>query len=225
MDTDALRKLIADLTSEEEGLVEMAGHVEAKLAKVRAAKIALTVLDSDDSEPAKFEGKLAEACRAVLKNSMTSLSPTEVRDQLSAIGYDLSKHTNHLASIHSVLRRLAAAKKDVSSKEAKDGSGTRYFWTENATRYNQHGSANAPRGTLGDLARVTASGKDITRIAANLQEFQKTYANAVDLFKNDKAMAQRLVEVVKQLERLRAGVEIPKLPEDLEEAIGLKPKR
>jgi hypothetical protein len=217
MDAAAIRKMIADLASEEDNLLETAKYVEAKLDQVRAARAALAALESDP--PVKFEGKLSEACRAVLKQSAKSLSPTEVRDHLIAIGYDLGQHTNPMASIHSVLKRLAEAKKDVGAKDTKDGSA-RYFWTGDSTRSHR---------TISDLTRgATAlrTSEDVARIAANLQEFQKTYSNAFELFKNDKLLGPGgITEFAKQLERLRAEVKIPQLPPDLEEAIGLKPKK
>jgi hypothetical protein len=49
---------------------------------------------------------LTDACRVVLRNSGVPMSPTEVRDRLEAIGFDLSRYANELAAIHTVLRRL-----------------------------------------------------------------------------------------------------------------------
>src|SRR4029453_18741961 len=50
-----------------------------------------------------------DACRVVLKNAGKSMTPTEVRDRLEAIGVDLSKYTNSLAAVHTVLKRLNQA--------------------------------------------------------------------------------------------------------------------
>jgi hypothetical protein len=49
---------------------------------------------------------LTDACRVVLRNANVPLSPTEVRDRLEAIGFDLSRYSNELAAIHTILRRL-----------------------------------------------------------------------------------------------------------------------
>jgi len=49
---------------------------------------------------------LTDACRTVLRNAGVPMSPTEIRDRLAAIGFDLSKYSNELAAIHTVLRRL-----------------------------------------------------------------------------------------------------------------------
>lgn len=77
----------------------------------------------------EFDGKLADACRIVLKNvGQKSLTPTEVRDAVKALGYDLSKHTNQMAAVHSVLKRLKDAG-EVDTKEWKQAPGQRrYYW-------------------------------------------------------------------------------------------------
>jgi hypothetical protein len=49
---------------------------------------------------------LTDACRVVLKGARRPMTPTDVRDRLDAIGFDLSKYTNSLAAIHTVLKRL-----------------------------------------------------------------------------------------------------------------------
>jgi len=49
---------------------------------------------------------LTDACRTVLKAAGHPLTALEVRAQLEAMGIDLSKYTNDLAAIHTVLKRL-----------------------------------------------------------------------------------------------------------------------
>jgi hypothetical protein len=49
---------------------------------------------------------LTDACRLVLRNATQPLTALEVRDRLSSIGVGLEKHSNALASIHTVLKRL-----------------------------------------------------------------------------------------------------------------------
>jgi hypothetical protein len=49
---------------------------------------------------------LTEACRMVLKAAGQPLTVTEVRAQLEAMGFDLSRYSNALAAIHTVIRRL-----------------------------------------------------------------------------------------------------------------------
>jgi hypothetical protein len=49
---------------------------------------------------------LTDACRMVLKAAGHPLTATEVRAQLDAMGFDLARYSNELASIHTVLKRL-----------------------------------------------------------------------------------------------------------------------
>ena len=49
---------------------------------------------------------LTDACRMVLKAAGHPLTAVEIRSQLEAMGFDCSRYSNPLASIHTVLRRL-----------------------------------------------------------------------------------------------------------------------
>jgi hypothetical protein len=49
---------------------------------------------------------LTEACRLVMRGDGVPMSPSDVRDRLRAIGLDLSKYSNDLAAIHTILTRL-----------------------------------------------------------------------------------------------------------------------
>jgi len=51
---------------------------------------------------------LTDACRVVLRSGLP-MTPTDVRDRLLAIGFDLSKYSNELSGIHTVLKRLNEA--------------------------------------------------------------------------------------------------------------------
>lgn len=52
---------------------------------------------------------LTDACRVVLRGNASPMTPTEIRDQLGAIGFDLSKYSSALSAIHTVLKRLSEA--------------------------------------------------------------------------------------------------------------------
>jgi hypothetical protein len=52
---------------------------------------------------------LTDACRVVLKAAGHPLTATEVRAQLDAMGFDLTRYSNDLSSIHTVLKRLNEA--------------------------------------------------------------------------------------------------------------------
>ena len=79
--------------------------------------------------PTVFWG-LTDACRVVLKGTAHPMTPVEVRDRLGAIGFDLSKYTNPLAAIHTVLKRLGEAK-EVGFVEIAGGKFA-YEWLQAA---------------------------------------------------------------------------------------------
>lgn len=52
---------------------------------------------------------LTDACRMVLKAAGHPLTAVEVRAQLEALGFDLTRYTNDLAAIHTILKRLTGS--------------------------------------------------------------------------------------------------------------------
>ena len=48
---------------------------------------------------------LTDAIRIVMRGGLP-MTPIEVRDRLTAIGFDVSKYANDLAAVHTILRRL-----------------------------------------------------------------------------------------------------------------------
>lgn len=127
MQLDAnVQAMIDALTAEDAAIDETMQLLAAKRERIKAALAPLRTL-LEPLEP-EFDGGLAEACRQVLKKSSKPMSPLEVRDGLKTLGYDLNKHKNEMASIHSVLKRMAESKesKDVKKHDLKDG--TRYSW-------------------------------------------------------------------------------------------------
>jgi len=49
---------------------------------------------------------LTDAIRLVVRGAGVPMTPVEVRDRLHAIGFDVSKYTNDLAAVHTILKRL-----------------------------------------------------------------------------------------------------------------------
>jgi hypothetical protein len=67
--------------------------------------------------------RLTDACRALLEASRRFMTPIEVRDALEASKYDLTQHSNPLASIHGVLKRFVASGE---AQQIETGSKTSY---------------------------------------------------------------------------------------------------
>ena len=143
MDTHKIEHWIAELAAEEESLT-------ARLARVRAARLALAHLQVEQA-PA-FDGKLADAIRTVLKSHRGSLSPTEVREHVKALGYDIGKHDNQMAAIHGVLRALVDSEEVKSKVWKKQPDVKRYHWADESVWTSQPVMKG---GTLGDLIRGT----------------------------------------------------------------------
>jgi hypothetical protein len=49
---------------------------------------------------------LTDACRLVVRGAGLPVTAMDVRDRIRAIGFDLSKYSNDLAAIHTILKRL-----------------------------------------------------------------------------------------------------------------------
>lgn len=99
---DALSRAIAEY----ERLGEERRRIDDRLAQLAQTISMLSRLVG--LEPSIPFG-LTDACRLVYRNAGVPLSPTEVRDRLRAIGFDLSSYSNEMAAIHTVLRRLNEA--------------------------------------------------------------------------------------------------------------------
>jgi hypothetical protein len=52
---------------------------------------------------------LTDACRLIYRNTGIPLSPTDVRDRLQAMGFDLSDYSNEMAVIHTTVKRMYEA--------------------------------------------------------------------------------------------------------------------
>jgi len=99
-------------------------QTDARMAQIRAAMGNLAALNG---ELPTYNGQLADAIRAILAVSYGEGSTAkEVRQSLLAIGYDLKKHSNPMAAIHGVLKRLSESH-DVEVEKDAQGN-TRYLW-------------------------------------------------------------------------------------------------
>jgi len=68
---------------------------------------------------------VADACREILKQNPQHRTARGIRDSLTASGYDIEQHSNPLASIHSILKRLAQSGE---VEELENEGKTRYRW-------------------------------------------------------------------------------------------------
>jgi hypothetical protein len=103
MSKDEYRRALDAAVREYEHLTAQRASLDARISQLQHSIAALTKLCG--FEPTVPLG-LTDACRLVLRNSPAPLTALEVRDRLISIGLDLTRYSNPLASIHTVLRRL-----------------------------------------------------------------------------------------------------------------------
>ena len=133
-----------------------------EIVRLEQAVAGLSPLASDGSEivhvGVRVEGvadmNLADAIRAILKHSPTYRTARGIRDSLRDSGYNLDHHTNHLASIHGVLKRLV----DSGDVEPLESEGkTRYRWKSVGIGSLRHGITVAEPIGPPELFRQTPS--------------------------------------------------------------------
>jgi hypothetical protein len=103
---DDYRRALETAIREYETLTRQRGEIDERVAQLTQTIGSLTRLCG---LTATVEWGLTDACRLVIRNAGRSLTAVEVRDRLASIGFDLSKYSNELASIHTVLKRLNQA--------------------------------------------------------------------------------------------------------------------
>ena len=76
---------------------------------------------------------LTDAVRLVVRGAGVPMTPVEVRDRLHAIGFDVSKYTNDLAAVHTILKRLNESGEIRFVARAAPGAPHRYIWNTGVT--------------------------------------------------------------------------------------------
>ena len=100
------RQALQTAIREYEGLVHERQDIDKRLAQLAQT---ISTLNRLCGFTANVFWGMTDACRVVLRNAGHPMTPTEVRDRLEAIGLDLSKYTNSLSAIHTVIKRLVEA--------------------------------------------------------------------------------------------------------------------
>jgi hypothetical protein len=106
MSTDDYRRALEAAIKEYETLGEERQRIDKRLSELAHTISTLSRLLG--FTPTVSWG-LTDACRVVLRNAGKPMTPTEVRDRLRAIGFDLSKYTSELTAVHTTLKRLNEA--------------------------------------------------------------------------------------------------------------------
>jgi len=104
--TDDYKRALEKATREFEALSQQRADIDRRLTQLAHTMATLTKLCG--YTPTMMMG-LTDGCRMVLRAAGRPMTPAEVRDALGACGFDMSKYTNDLAAIHTVLKRLNEA--------------------------------------------------------------------------------------------------------------------
>jgi hypothetical protein len=101
--TDEYRQALEAASREYHQLAQQRGELDRRMAQLAQTIGSLNRLCG--FTPTVGVG-LTDACRMVLNAAGHPLTAVEVRQQLEAMGFDISKYANDLAPIHTVLKRL-----------------------------------------------------------------------------------------------------------------------
>lgn len=103
MTTDDYRRALETAIREYEALGQQRQDIDRRLAEIAQT---IGTLSRLCGLVATVPLGLTDACRLVVRGAGVPVTPMEVRDRIKAIGFDLSKYSNNLAAIHTILKRL-----------------------------------------------------------------------------------------------------------------------
>ena len=129
MTTDDYRRALAAAIREYEALGQQRQDLDQRMAEV--AQTIGTLSRLCGLVPTVPLG-LTDACRLVVRGAGVPVTPTEVRERLRAIGFDLSKDANDLAAIHTILKRLNEAAELRAVARGGEPGKQSYVWNHGA---------------------------------------------------------------------------------------------
>lgn len=129
---NAAIKDLAELMSQREELDTKREELDRDIFQLREGLFGLAILCGTDTNqlakeyPELFpdlispDVGLTDAVRKALASKHTFVSPVEVKDRLAEMGFDITKHKNILASIHTILKRLHTSEEvEAGNREEK----------------------------------------------------------------------------------------------------------
>jgi hypothetical protein len=129
MMTDDYRRALAAAIREYEALGQQRQDLDRRMAEV--AQTIGTLSRLCGLVPTVPLG-LTDACRLVVRGAGVPVTPTEVRERLRAIGFDLSKYANDLAAIHTILKRLNESAELRAVARGDEPARQSYVWNHGA---------------------------------------------------------------------------------------------
>lgn len=98
-----LRTALETAIEHRDSLISQRAEIEHELAQQNKAINTLSYLLGENTES---EFGLTDATLLAIRTSNIPLTPTEIRDRLQDMGYDMDSFSNAMASLHQVLIRL-----------------------------------------------------------------------------------------------------------------------
>jgi hypothetical protein len=111
-------KLLESALEKRSELLETRMEIERQIAQQGKTVEALSeILDMGVATDLGFK----DATTLVIRSAKAALAPTEIRDELRRLGYDIDSYSNPMASLHQVLKRLEAQNEieEVQSLDSK----------------------------------------------------------------------------------------------------------
>jgi len=174
VNSDVIKKAISELRQEDEALAEQERNTARRRAQISTAMNSLLALGTE--EPLAYTGTLADAIRHAMTESSGPMTAPQVRDAIRFLGYDTTKHTNVLASIHNALKRFEQVG-DVKAFPA-DGQ-TAFMWIGRSKKpileINTTGSTSPDT-----LKKIGAVAQMATPTGISLGEIAKEHATRFD---------------------------------------------
>jgi hypothetical protein len=111
------RQALDDYVAQLRSAIAERSKLSQRIKRIEGAARGILATTEDEGEISTYQGLLDEvieptgftdAIRKVLQSAEgTALTPMEIRDLLPKVGFPLSGYSNPLASVHTILKRLA----------------------------------------------------------------------------------------------------------------------
>jgi hypothetical protein len=121
--SDDYRRSLETATREYEALLAERTRIDERLGQL--AQTIGSLMRLCNLTPTVSLG-LTDTCRMVLKAAGHPLTALEVRERLQAMGFDVARYANDLASIHTVLKRLQHGGEADLVQRSEDKPGYRW---------------------------------------------------------------------------------------------------
>ena len=105
---DAAQQELSVLSTERDQLTERLAWINQRIAQLQAHCQSVAPLIAQDPGAALSQVGLTQLCRSVLEHNPRWMTAQEARHILAQMGVDISKYSNPMSTLHSILRRVAA---------------------------------------------------------------------------------------------------------------------